>query len=246
MHCNVCSKNPCGCGPKTIFVPSERKVQRMETVMRQQTVQVAEKVPVVETVPCTARYERVSDGCAGGEMAMKPAMEHGMSTYSWMGGCTEWLMPWIFFVLPALILLIGALASLGANGFEWGPWTQVNPLRYAQWAFWVCLSIAAVMYGIFWGLLYCWPSTQSRGWLHSLISLPLWLGLAYIIVLYGCDIPVSATFLAFAMNAATIAVLAIVAGTSPYPEVSFLGAFFLAWGLYENAIVAEEAIARGP
>lgn len=250
MTCGVCHLEICSCGPKTLFVPQKRKVVRTETIMQQKLVDIPQQVKVVEEVPCTARYERVSDSCsAKSDCAPQPAAHHHspvhMDCGDW-GGMSEWLFPWLYWVLPAIILVSGALGSLGSNDWVTGPWTLDNPLRYADWAFWTFLVLGSVFYGIMWGSLYSWGTTRDREpYLSFLISIPLWLGLAYIIVLYGADMPKEAAWVGYAMNGALIGVLALVAGVSPYPEISFLIAPLLAWGLYESDLVQQEAIARG-
>lgn len=180
--------------------------------------------------------------------AVQPACADpcGMDDCGLFAGLKEWLFPWLFWVLPAIILVSAALGSLGANDFATGPWTFDNPLRYADWAFWTGIVLVSVLYGIMWGCLYNWGTTQDREpWLGFLISVPLWLGLAYIIVLYGADMPKEATYIGYVMIAATVVVAAIVAGVSPYPEIVSLILLFLAWIIYEVALAQQEAIARG-
>lgn len=251
MTCGVCHQTVCACGPHSIDVPMKRKVIEKRIVMEPKMVQIPREVQVEKEVPCTARYERVSDGCSPKpDCHSQPAC----STGPYMGDChgfwdglCEWLFPWLYWILPAIILVSAALGSLGSNDFETGPWTLDNPLRYADWAFWTALVLASILYGVMWGCLYSWGTTRDREpYLSLLISIPLWLGLAYIIVLYGADMPREATYIGYAMIAASVGVAAIVAGVSPYPEIIALILPFLAWTFYEVDLAQQETIARGP
>lgn len=252
MSCGVCKEVVCACGPRQIIVPQERTVLRKEKYMEPMTVNAVRTRVVEEKVPCTAVYKRVNDDCSPkAECHDAPYKAAGACHMKEMDGCDvwsgmgEWLFPWLFWVLPAIILISGALGSLGANDFTTGPWTLNNPLRYADWGFWTSVVVASLLFGVMWGCLYSWGTTRDREpYLSFLISIPLWLGLAYIIVLYGADMPVEATWVGFAMIASTIGIAALIAGVAAYPEIIVLALPFLMWTIYEVSLAYQEALAR--
>jgi len=253
MACNVCHQTQCSCKPTTVFVPTTKDVHGFRTVMEEKVVQVPVQVPTVTTVPCKDKYKLVGNtcaddgGCSAEPMLEAPCAAKVMSCdIGCLAGLEEWLFPWLFWVLPAIILISAALGSLGSRDFEYPVYVLANPLRYPKWGFWTALVLSAIFYGVMWGYSQQWCSVNNRDWrFHLLVSIPLWLGLAYIILAYGTDMQKEAAWVAFAMNASLVVVLAMIAGVSPMPEIVILGAFLLAWGLYESMLTTQEAIARG-
>lgn len=234
MSCNTCGRSQCVCGSPQHTSPDDLYVTENVT----HTVRDKERV----------HYRKVNDQQTHDGLPPHNHEPHPLKTLGLMGehGEDGWLMSILMWALPVIVLIGGALISVGANDFNFPTWTYDNTMRYPEWGFWTWLTIASLLYGVMWGLLYSYEDTSMSRWiLHLIVSIPMWLGLTAIILMLGCDMPKEAAWVMYAFNGSLVAVTAMVAACSEQPEIAFLLAPVLMWGFYESNLNTIEAQARG-